>query len=97
MPITADDVQGMVSHWLGCPPNGYLGSPYGAPVDELLQSPQHGPAADALMTKLRADVPVIAQLDGQAVAVMAEPDGPDRTLLTIEVAGSRIPIDTTTS
>lgn len=51
--ITAHDVSGMVEHWLGCPPNGYLGMRYGSDVKSLLQTPMATGLADSLIAKAR--------------------------------------------
>lgn len=92
MSITAQDLQGMVSHWLGCPPNGYLGSGYGSGVEDLLHTPLRGEAADALIGKLRADIPVAQQLPAEAFQVFADELGPDRLRLYIAAAGRLIPL-----
>lgn len=91
--ITAEDLQAMVSHWLACPPNGYLGSGYGAGVRELLQQPLGADGADALIAKLRADIAVMAQLPPGALNVYADRQGPDKLLLFFEVAGALVPIE----
>ena len=94
MAISGSDVQGMVSHWLGCPPNGYLGSGYGSAVGDLLQTPQSGPAADALIRKCRQDIPIVGQLPGSQVNIYADRTGPDGLDLFFEVAGTLTPITT---
>lgn len=93
--ITANDVQGMVSHWLGCRPNGYLGSGYGSGVRDLLQTPLHGGGADRLVAKLRDDVPIIAAMPADAVNVAASPaaGSPDRLDFFVEVAGTFVQMD----
>jgi len=92
MPITADDLQGMTTHWLGCPPNGYLGSGYGSGVRDLLQTPLSGPDADRLIAKLRTDIPIMGQLSGDALAITAEGSGADRLNLSVEVVGRAVPM-----
>lgn len=92
MTLTAKDLQGMVSHWLGCPPNGYLGSGYGSSVQDLVQSPLGGPEADQLINKLRADLPAVGALPESAVGVFAERDGPDRLTLFVQVGAAAVPL-----
>ena len=92
MAINGSDVQGMVTHWLGCPPNGYLGSGYGSAVQDLLQTPQSGPAADSLIRKVRQDIPIVGNLDGSSVNVYAKTAGADGLDLFFEVAGNLVPI-----
>jgi hypothetical protein len=93
MTTTAQDLQGMVSHWLGCRPNGYLGSDYGSGVADLLQTPTNGGAADDLITKLRTDIPLVGALPADTLGLYAQPDGPDRLRIYIEVAGGLVPVE----
>ena len=92
MAITADDLQGMVTHWLGCRPNGYLGSGYGSGVQDLLHTPLNSGAADALIAKLRDDVPIMGLLPQDALNVLASHEGADTLRLSFEVAGRQVPI-----
>lgn len=94
MSLTATDLQGMVSHWLGCPPNGYLGSSYGSAVEELVQTPMEGQSADALIAKLRADIPIVGRLPQEAVNVFAEREEPDRLKLFIQVGAAEVELGT---
>lgn len=93
MEITATDLQEMVTHWLGCPPNGYLGSDYGSDVASLLQAPFSAGGADALIRKLRADIAVMSQLPQSTLNVYAEQQGADKLVLAIEVAGAYVLLD----
>ncbi len=91
--ITAADVQAMVTHWLSCPPNGYLGSGYGSGVQDLLQTALHGGGADELIAKMREDIPVLGMLPPEAVSIMLDPDGSECLRFTSQVADAAIPID----
>lgn len=93
MSVTAEDLQAMVTHWLGCPPNGYLGSGYGSGIQELLQTPLNGGAADRLTAKLREDIAIVGQLPQGALDVQGEEVGPDQLKLYFQVAGALVPID----
>lgn len=93
MAITASDLQSMVTHWIGCPPNGYLGSTYGSDLQSLLQSPMEAGVADAVIAKLRSDIPIIGSLDRSMVNIYAERLGIDKMALNIEVAGTFVQID----
>ena len=57
--LTTNDLTRMVSHWLGCPPNGYLGQSYGSDVKAILQSPMASGLADGLIAKCRQDIPLL--------------------------------------
>lgn len=83
----------MVRHWLGTPPNGYLGSPYGADVKALLQRPQDDQEAlSEFLQKMRIDLPVLTVLPPGAVTAWMEPLGIDRLVLNIDVAGELITV-----
>lgn len=90
--ITARDLSGMVKHWLGCPPGGYLGSDYGSDVASLLQTPLAAGLADGLIAKARADIPLLSQAAPGAVEVFAESSGVDRLSITMAVAGELIDV-----
>lgn len=90
--ITATDVQGMVSHWLETPVNGYLGSGYGSIVKDMLQNPLQSGRADAVINKLRGDIPLVAALPRDVMGVVMVDRGPDRRDLFIEVVGRLVPI-----
>lgn len=82
----------MASHWLGCPPNGYLGSRYGAPVKDMLQTPLQSGAADDLITKFQSDVPLAKRAPSGAINVYAYAEGNDTQNVVFEVMGNLIPI-----
>jgi hypothetical protein len=93
MAITADDLQAMVTHWLGTPPNGYLGSGYGSGVRDILQQPMSAGGADALIAKLRSDIAIMGELPQEALNLYSTPSPPDRVDLFFEVAGNFIRLD----
>lgn len=87
--ITGQDVQAMVRHWLGCPINGYLGSPYGSDIKAALQRPMSARDADELIDKLRTDVPIVGAAPPDSVNVFVEDRGIDRKNFLIQV-GSEV-------
>lgn len=93
--ITAQDLSGMVGHWLGCPPGGYLGSDYGSDVASLLQTPMAGGLADGLIAKARTDIPLLSQVSPGAVSIYAEDVGIDQKRITFAVGGDLIEVGTT--
>ena len=90
--ITGSDIQEMVSHWLHVPVNGYLGSSYGQDIKALLHRPQADGAPEALLQKLRVDVPVLQALPSGAINLYSVQTPPDRLDLVIEVAGQAIAV-----
>jgi hypothetical protein len=94
--ITATDIQAMVSYWLATPVNGYLGSNFGQTVTDLLQAPMRAGQADAVLAKLRQDVPILAALPPGALNLYAVDEGPDKLRIYIDVNGTQIDVGTTT-
>lgn len=92
--ITAQDVQGMVSHWVGTPVAAYLGSNYGSDFKALLQSPFGAGLADGLLKKCRRDLPVLAQLPADAVNLLARQVGADGLQVVLQIGAVDVPITT---
>jgi hypothetical protein len=88
-PITGEALQAMVRHWLNTPTSGYLGSDYGQEAKILLQRPQEDGLADAVLNKLKADVPATGALS-DGVNLYSVQSAPDRMDVLIEVAGGLI-------
>jgi len=91
--ITSRDVAGMVGHWLGCRPNGYLGSGYGSDVKSLLQTPMSAGLADGLIAKCRQDVPLLLTAPPDMVNVYAYDEDFDRKVIKFEVGGELLDVD----
>lgn len=89
--INGNDIQAMVRHWLSTPLNGYLGSDYGQEVKILLQQPQADGLADAVLGKLRADIPAVGVIPG-GVNLYGVQSAPDRMDVVIEAAGGLVSI-----
>lgn len=90
--ISSTDIQAMVSHWVNVPINGYLGSDYGQDMKPLLQRPQADNVAEAVLQKMRADVPVLQALPDGATNIYGMQTALDRLDLVIEVAGQAIQV-----
>lgn len=90
--IDGSEVQGMVSHQIRTPVNGYLGSGYGQSYKDLQQNPLSDGAADAELQKLRFDVPALQILPENSVNIYSVQTPPDRLDLLIEVAGRAIEV-----
>jgi hypothetical protein len=88
--ISANDLQGMVSHWVATPPNGYLGSSYGADILAMLHTPFKTGLADGLLNKLRVDVPLVGALPPAALNMYAVDKGPDRREIYIDASGTLV-------
>lgn len=91
--VNGEEVLGMVGHWLGTPPNGYLGSSYGSDAQVLLQKPNAAGLGDAFVAKMQTDVPLVGALQGGAVDVYYQNVTNDTNRLVINVADSLISVD----
>lgn len=80
----------MTQHWLSTLTNGYLGSDYGHDLNAVLHSPMSARQAEQQISKLRADVPMLARPDVAEVNLYAVETAVDRQALLIEVAGNLI-------
>lgn len=92
--IDIAEMAGMVRHWLRTPPNGYLGSSYGADLLELLQKPLMAGAGDALIAKMLLDIPLLSMLPSGSINVfMQNVEGTiDERELIIQVADQYITV-----
>lgn len=90
--IDTIEIQDMVSHWLGTPTNGYLGSRYGQDVKSLLQTPQSEGLADDVLNKLRSDVPVLTAIPTGSLNLFGIQSAPDKLDLVIDIAGTFVTI-----
>lgn len=88
--FTPADIEAQIRHWLSTEVDGYLGSTYGSPILELLQNPFGAGLADAFLTKLRTDVPLLSMLPANAVDLSYVDTAPDKRALFISVAGRSI-------
>jgi len=91
--LNATQLQSMVQHWLATPACAYLGSPYGHNLAALLQQPMQGHGgADAVIAKLREDIPVLAALPPETINIYATDLGNQPHRLLLEIAGQSIPL-----
>lgn len=88
--INGQDIQEMVSHWLGTPVNGYLGSDYGSDIKAMLQNPMAAGLADEFIGKMRTDVPVLGLLPPGATNLYFRDDGLETRELIVDVAGRSV-------
>lgn len=75
--IDAAKVKAMVEHWLATPPNGYFGSGYGADIRTMLLRDLSADSADALLKKLRTDIPLLDQFSDNQLRVETTISGHD--------------------
>lgn len=91
--IDGQEVSGMIEHWLTTPPNGYLGSSYGADAKALLQKPNSAGLGDQFIDKMINDVPVLAAMPSAALNVYFEQVDKESKRLIIQVADTLVEVD----
>lgn len=85
--ISAEDIQGMITHWLATPVNGYLGSDYGCDAKSLLQKALNSGVADAFIAKMKKDIPILSVIPQENIGLYSVPEMPDKLRLFIAIAG----------
>ena len=88
--IDGPKIKAMVEHWLKTPPNGYFGQGYGADVRNMLLRELSSDNADALIKKLRRDIPLIAQLDDSQVSISTTTRGHDQVYVYLFIGNITI-------
>lgn len=84
--IAADDIQGMIDHWLATPVEGYLGESYGSDPKSLLQKALHSGVANDFIRKMRADIPILQAIPSDQIDLYSIPEQPDKMRIFIMVA-----------
>jgi len=84
----ADDIKGMIEHWMRTPPNGYIGVSYGRNPRELLNRPMDEDIADTYLSWMREDIPVLKQLSSGDLSIVSENVGHDRKNFFISIGNT---------
>lgn len=84
--MTAEDLQGMIDHWLSTPVNGYLGESYGSDPKSLLQKALHSGMANDFIRKMREDIPILQAIPSDQIDLYSVPEQPDKMRIFIMVA-----------
>jgi hypothetical protein len=91
--ITAHDVYEMVEHWLGTPPNGYLGAGYGSDIKALLQTALNSGLMDDFIAKMLFDIPLLKSLPKGSISIGYIDVPPDQKRLAIRILDETFFID----
>lgn len=75
----------MIEHWIMTRPNGYIGSNYGAPLQELLLKSQSTNVANDFITKMKQDLPLLKTLDDSQFSIFSENVGFERKQIYLSV------------
>jgi hypothetical protein len=74
-----------VRHWLATSINGYLGSGYGIDLKAYLHKPMNTFDGDAIIDKMRVDIPALAALPRNVINLYFENAGLDGKKLHITI------------
>lgn len=94
--IDSKKVQAMIEHWLNTPPNGYFGQSYGADIRNMLLRELSSDNADALLKKLRADIPLLDQLNDDQLSINTATQDFDKLHIYLRVGNIAISLGETT-
>lgn len=90
--LPSSEAQAFLTHWLDTPVNGYLGSGYGSNLKDMLHQPQKTGMGDAVLNKIRVDLPLFGALPRERLNMYAVDQGPDTRRLYIEISGEMIEV-----
>jgi len=88
--IDSNDIRRMIVHWLDTPPNGYFAQGYGSDVKVMLLRELSADNADALLEKLRQDIPLLAGLNDSQLRIETATQGFDTLLVYLRVGSIEI-------
>lgn len=88
--IDAATIKAMVEHWLETPPNGYFASSYGADVRSMLLRDLSMDNADALLKKLRTDLPLLEPFSDSQLRIMTDTAGHDALYVYLLIGAIQI-------
>ncbi len=77
-----------VRHWLATSINGYLGSGYGIDLKAYLHKPMNTFDGDAIIDKMRVDIPALGALPRSVVELYFEDVGLDGKKLHIAIGNN---------
>lgn len=90
--INTQEIERMVRHWLNTPMHTYLGDDYGFDRSALLLKAFNQIDADAVIAKLKRDVPVLDLLPNGSVNLYSSRDGLDKLNFVLQIANITIEI-----
>lgn len=88
--IDSNDIRRMIEHWIATPPNGYFAQGYGADVKIMLLRELSSSNADALLDKLKRDIPLLASLNDDQLSIQTETVGFEQVNVYIMVGSIAI-------
>ena len=83
--LRTNDIKNMLNHWLTTKPNGYFGSTYGCPLNELLLRRQSEKIQDKFFAKMRKDIPLLDQLAPNQINLFESNNGYEKKDLYLQV------------
>lgn len=92
--LNEKQVAEMLEHWNGTPANSYRGSSYGESINRVLFQDMSAEVADKIIADIKEDIPLLANLDSDALSILSEDIGPDKKQIYISIGTIIIPIAT---
>ena len=91
--ISTAHIVAMIEHWLSTPPNSYLGSSYGAPLNELVLNRLSAPIGNAFIAKMKTDLPVLNQLSANELSLWSTTQGHETRIIYLKLGEVNIDLN----
>jgi hypothetical protein len=88
------EITAILDHWQNTPVNAYRGSSYGEDHNKLLLQTMSEDIADDYLSKLKRDIPLLANLDSDTLSILSEDIGHDTKRIYLSVGSVLLPIAT---
>lgn len=93
--VNASFIMGQIEHWINTRQNSYLGSNYGIDLHELLQKPMSSFDGDAIIRKMRQDIPVLTAVGADNLNIYFQKTSMDSIKFYVQVYGAAREFDIT--
>lgn len=90
--ITSENIKAMIDHWLSTPVNGYFGQSYGCNVRDQLLKNLSSFSADRFIEKMKADIPVLGELDSSQLSIVSQQSGFENVYIYIKLGNILIEV-----
>lgn len=88
--IVTQHIIAMIEHWLSTPPNAYIGSRYGAPLNDLILNRLSAPVGNAFIAKMKTDIPILNQLGPDQLSLYSDTEGHETRIIYLRVGNVNI-------
>lgn len=95
--LGVNEITEILDHWQNTPANAYRGSSYGEDHNRLLLQTMSTDIADDFLDKLKADIPLLANLGRDTLSILSEDIGNDKKQIYLSVGPVLLPLATADS